>query len=804
MKHEVTVFKSINSHIPQYFDVEDVLSRIKKGTSKNLINSIRNEVSEEKKEALKKKLLWICFSGKFRKRLNNELIEHSGLMCLDFDKFPDEETMLYWRKKIQERDNFCYALFTSPSGNGLKALYRIPKCNSNIEHNNRFDAIAEYWKDCEYFDYNVKGVVRVCFESYDSDLYINRNSNVYKGIKRREEKQNDQVSPSNVETDTKEIFAKLVIWFEKKFNLAKGNRNTSLFYLTSACRDYGINYQDTLSLVLKYAQEKAEDFDSIKYEIPQICKQSFDRVSQNKQMHSIQTADKPNKQDTSIDFSGSFQFSDNNQVEEAPEPTTPPDDLKKPLGELPNETIFWKWGTTSYKIDFLMLKKFLQDQGFYRYEIDEKNFRFVRVIENTVETQEVRHIKDFLLKCLEHWGKNDVYNMIAENTKIKKEYLNYLDPIDINWNKDTKDCGWSYFRNTAVKVTKDGIKQVSYLDLEGFIWKSQKINRDFNILDFEDCRNCDYATFVGNVCNNDNNRIRSFRSAVGYLIHGHKSKSTVKAVILNDEIIADEAMGGTGKGLTMQIIGTLKNLVIIPGADFDGGKDFAWQRIDFDTDIVVIDDIEKNFKYKKLFTFLTDGWPIRKLYQDEVFMRPEESPKIVISTNYILKGDTDSYERRKFELELYPYYSKSHQPIDDFNREFITEWDSVEFNKCDNFILHSLSFFLANGLIAPKYVNLEYKKLIINTSEDFVAFAKDFLKDNMKFNKHELFQYFVEMHGLKYASFPNQKIFTAWMDYWGRHNGFSYQSRAGAGGMYFQYGTGADLWQKPGKLNSPF
>jgi hypothetical protein len=468
--------------------------------------------------------------------------------------------------------------------------------------------------------------------------------------------------------------------------------------------------------------------------------------------------------------------------------------------ELPEIVEFWKWNNSGFKIDFLELKKFLQDHGFYRYELNEKDFIFIRVKENTIQEVDVRHIKDFLLRCLEGWDKPDIYNMIAENTKFKKEYLNYLDPFEVNWNKDTKDVGWIYFNNIAVKVTKEKIELVKYIDLDGFIWKTKKLNRNFSLLEKYDCVCCDFALFVENICKKDENRIKSFKSGVGYLLHSFKSKSTVKAVIFNDEILSEDAMGGTGKGLTMQIIGTQKNIVIIPGADFNTGKDFAWQRINFDTDIVLIDDIEKSFKYKKLFTFLTDGWPIRKLYQDELFMTPEDSPKIAINTNFTLKGDTDSYARRKFELELFPHYSKSYQPIDDFKREFISEWPEDEKNRCDNYLLYCLKNFLNDGLIEPEYVNLHAKKLIINTSDDFISFAEFKLHNDTKYNKKDLYLSFKNDHGIGLNEYPNQKVFTLWMEFWGKHNGWTCNSRAGGGGTCFTYGTGETEWKESSGL----
>lgn len=785
---EVTIFKSMTSHVPQYFEVHEVLKRIKNGTNKKLIDEIRSEKNHEKRDLLKKKLIWICFSGKFRKRLNSELIEHSGLICLDFDNFPNIQTLNTWRSKIK-KDKFTFALFTSPSGNGLKVLVKIPKCKNNDEHNLRFDALSKYWVKCKYFDNNVKGVSRVCFESYDKDVYINNDSFTYVGISKQEVEppNSKRVLTEMIDTDSFSVFQKLLTWFESKYNLKKGNRNESLFYLASACRDFNIPKNSAVVMVSNYASKNAEDYQSISKEIPSILKSVYSRPGQNKKMNLLPSVDTAMPQDESIILDDGFTLE-----------TLESEIKNKELKEVPDEVIFWKWGSTAYKIDFLALKQFLQDQGFYRYELSEKDFLFVRVIENTIQERDVRHIKDFLLKCLHKWDKPEIYNMIAGNTKFKKEYLNYLDPIEIKWNKDTKEYAWIYFENTAVKISKNKVELVNYIDLEGFIWKSQKLKRNFYPVDKKLFINCDFSKFINNICHGDEHRIKSYRTGIGYLIHGFKNKSTVKAVIFNDEIISEDAMGGTGKGLTMQIIGHMKNVVIIPGADFNTGKEFAWQRINFDTDIVLIDDVEKNFKYKKLFTFLTDGWPVRKLYQDEVFLPPEDSPKIAINTNYTLKGDTDSYARRKFELELYPHYNKNYQPIDDFKREFITEWPKEEQNLCDNYLMFCVQEFFRYGLVEPPYVNLEYKKLVLNTSEDFVSFAESFLTNDTKYSKKDLFIYYKDEHNLKYSEFPTQRIFTKWMEVWGNYNNWKFNSRSGAGGVFFIYGTGENDFSIPG------
>ena len=223
MPYEVTIFKSINSHVPQYFEVEEVLNRIKRGTNKQLIEKIRTEKSKEVRDNLKKGLQWICFSGKFKKRLNEELIEHSGLICLDFDNFTNKQTLMNWHSRLKN-DIHCFALFISPSGKGLKALFRVPKCSENDEHNSRFEAIGNYFKDCKFFDKNTKGVNRVCYESYDPDLYINTDAKIFTEIVYSVAVR----KPVSVYTGEKgydeavHIFNNLIKWFESKYNLKKG------------------------------------------------------------------------------------------------------------------------------------------------------------------------------------------------------------------------------------------------------------------------------------------------------------------------------------------------------------------------------------------------------------------------------------------------------------------------------------------------------------------------------------------------------------------------------------------------------
>ncbi len=111
-----------------------------------------------------------CFSGTFKIKNEKGLIEHSGLICLDFDNLPEKEKL---REKILA-DPFLTTvlLFTSPTGTGLKWIVKI-NLNQGT-HIENFQAIENYI----FQNYHVEidsgsDVARPCFLPYDPDCYIN-------------------------------------------------------------------------------------------------------------------------------------------------------------------------------------------------------------------------------------------------------------------------------------------------------------------------------------------------------------------------------------------------------------------------------------------------------------------------------------------------------------------------------------------------------------------------------------------------------------------------------------------------------
>jgi len=125
----------------------------------------RLQESEGKKTAdeLKKKLPAISFAGTFSKRNNKSLIQHSGLMCLDFD---DCGVGL---KETLAADPHAVLCFVSPRGTGLKLVIRIEPAADAEEHGASFDVAKVYFRDKYGIEADPSGrdVCRLCFVSHD-------------------------------------------------------------------------------------------------------------------------------------------------------------------------------------------------------------------------------------------------------------------------------------------------------------------------------------------------------------------------------------------------------------------------------------------------------------------------------------------------------------------------------------------------------------------------------------------------------------------------------------------------------------
>jgi len=774
---QVTIFKNVLSTSTGFHrPVNEILERIRTGKSKKIVERVRTETDHNLRNDIKKDLPAICFSGTFNKRSDNSIIEHSGLLCLDFDKFPDEKT-LNEHKELLLKDKYTYSLFISPSGNGLKVLVKIPPVIT--EHRNYFKSIQEYYNN-EYFDSSCINESRVCYESYDPDIFINNESKVYdiKIVNPTYEVGKDKhILPLK---STNQIIQNIMVWFNDKYTMSQGNRNNAIHALAGAFSDYGIDKNEAEKVCLNYASETFTE-----REIENAVNSAYTRYSSNfgtKFFEDEHTKNKIKKQIKNGDDFKKIKTSFNQYSDSEIE--TAIDEIKEVL----SITEFWDY-TKDNRINLShhKYKQFLEQNGYYKmFPAGNENYIFIYVCENLVSNTSATHIKDFILNYLYSIG-NDMkpYDFMAASTKyFKDEYLTLLETSDIKMKEDTKEKCYLYFKNCVVEISSDKIKEIDYLELDGYVWEKHIIDREYKKADPTEC---DFEKFIVYIAGENMNRFKSLCSVIGYLLHSFKSNSTNKAVIFNDEIISENPNGGSGKGILCNSISKMKRVATIDGKLFDTQKSFPYQTVSADTQVLVFDDVKRNFPFENLFSLVTEGITLEKKNKDAIKLPVTKSPKIVITTNYTIIGDGGSFDRRKFEVELSSFFNSKNTPEDVFGHMLYDDWDISEWSRFDNFMIECVMLYLKSGLIPYEFHNLETRKFINSTSFEFYEWIEDEkLPVNVHVNKNDIYdRFFAEYEDQK--KYCTKKKFSKWLDTYGIFKGYEILKSKSNGVRYTIY-----------------
>ncbi len=385
---EVTIFKDIKKTAqPFYRPALFILNRIKEGSSKDLVKKIREEKNKEVANEYKQKLPAICFSGNFTKRNDKSLNQHSGLICLDFDGYGSQRDLLQEKERLS-KNNYVYSVFISPSGNGLKAVIKIPPIPDN--HISYFNSLEQHFKS-PHFDKACKNVSRVCYESYDPLIYINENASVWDKL---EEKEYPEVI-KNVDTQTipvtdeNKIVDILVKWWQKKFPMSEGQRNNNAYVLAAAFNDYGVT-QTLAEYVLNGYQTSTFSRAEIKRTINSAYaqKQNFatkyyedvDKVNEIK--------NKLKRGVTKKELRAELEDLDQNLVENV---------INRLEEEQSNHQFWTKNEKGVVKIVHVLFKNFLEENGFYKFNPEgSKNYVFVKVTNNLIDHTSEKEIKDFI------------------------------------------------------------------------------------------------------------------------------------------------------------------------------------------------------------------------------------------------------------------------------------------------------------------------------------------------------------------------------------------------------------------------
>jgi hypothetical protein len=229
----ISKYNKITDTVNTAISMEDLLNLIKTGgPHKTMIQEIRTEKNTTKQAELKKQLPAVTISGLFEGGRNEKsLKKHSGFIQIDIDKI----TSLNENMEKLKNDPYSYAVFLSPSGNGIKIIVPISK-DKNL-HKKTFEQLQTYYSD-KYniaIDKQCKDIPRLMYLSWDEHIYVNQNASIfeYKEIKE----------------DLKYENCLRLINTTEKFT--EGNRNDYIFKLAIYCNKSSVSKSYVIERIIQ-------------------------------------------------------------------------------------------------------------------------------------------------------------------------------------------------------------------------------------------------------------------------------------------------------------------------------------------------------------------------------------------------------------------------------------------------------------------------------------------------------------------------------------------------------------------------
>lgn len=688
-----------------FVESSEALLMLKNGKWKAEVERYRNSKTRENKEDLPS----IMWSGTFENRTDASLIDHSGLLCLDFDDVVDIQNF----KELLKENKYTHAIWTSPSETGIKCLVKSKANKEN--HKELYESICYEYNLIET-DKSCINLARHCFVSYDPDLWVNEKSSIYDPVLMP--KNNTYQSVLIPNTDRSKAFNILEKWHSKKFPMVKGNRNNNAVKFAKACNDYGVDQSICEAYLGRYV-----DSDFSEKELLGVIKSGY------KEHLSFGTKffeDEVKISKIRVDI-----FSGKKESDILEENNISKDVFIKIKTDISE---FWDINANGkVKIIPHKFKYFLQDNGFFIYKRGDENDRvFVRIQNRVACIVSTKEIKDFIVNYLEDLNLLHIWDHTADNLKLfESKYLDFLSYVEINSYENTTENTRFYFNDCAVDVTKDEIIRVEYHDVKEIIWKS--IVLPVNYCENNKKLKSDYEQFIIDITDGDIDKFKAFCSVVGYLVCGYNERSTQKAIILNDRNKGKFANGGSGKGIFVQGIKLLKRACVeISMQTFKTDRSHIWNQVNYDTEIVFCDELKKDFKLNIIYSEITEGISIEKKYKDSVKIPFSKTPKFILATNYGIDTIDGSTLRRVHELELSNKFNHSFTPKQKYGKDLFDYNTPEEWGSYLEFMFGCLRFYKQNGLVKDTFVELNEKKMINVTNEEFWDFFQEYDFDYVK------------------------------------------------------------------------
>ncbi|MEP4532105.1 MAG: hypothetical protein ABJ004_03395 [Cyclobacteriaceae bacterium] len=372
----------------------------------------------------------------------------------------------------------------------------------------------------------------------------------------------------------------------------------------------------------------------------------------------------------------------------------------------------------------------------------------------------------------------------------KTSLIDYLTELDGDILQDTPDTSYIPFQNGIVTITNSDVQLVPYEQISKLVWKERLLPHNFEFLDYS---NFMVTRFMFNVSGKDHKRVSSLMSIFGYLMHNHFPMSENRAVILVDEEAAhsNAPEGGSGKGLSAQMLAQVRRLVVLDGKRFLKDNRFLFQQVRADHQIVHLDDVKNNFDTVSLNSVLSDGLAAERKGKDVVKIPKERTPKFLISANAGISSEGTTRKRRQIIFPFSNHYSQLirkgvHDPIvhEHGQRFFDSSWSETDWQMFFTLMTDCIKIYLSEGLIELDNNQVKTIGLKAVTNLEFVDFVEKHVQLNVRTQTKESYQSFLQQYDFEITEFK-QRTFSNWLKKYAGVYGYEYTNETDNGISYF-------------------
>ncbi|MDQ3020097.1 MAG: hypothetical protein M3R36_05960 [Bacteroidota bacterium] len=408
----------INTENLRQNELDEILNNIRTGKYKTDIERLRKIRDKEKVNEFKRTNLPYFVPATFKTGKRKIIdFDSTALVLFDIDEkqFENSEICLDTLRELLKIDETVYSFFISPSGKGLKVLYKLDKIITGAELFSKLYMHYGNWFKEKYkisIDTSCKDVSRACFLSYDSQLFLNENA-VHLSTKIKLPDTYSLNGHSNhyhgyIESDNATLLNGIISWFENKKSLRyeDGNKYNYLITICGACNSFGVdkeflkqtlinNYQNRPNIELV----KSRDFEDI------VDKVYTTYLNQFNTKHFIRG------------------------------------NIQETFSSLNIDTEFWYYDKEK-KINLSREKflKFLQINGYGKMYYG-KDYLFIRIIDNIIYEVDENRIKDFVLNYAMNININGLREQLLRSCNIYfgENFLSSIETIEPKIKRDTSN-----------------------------------------------------------------------------------------------------------------------------------------------------------------------------------------------------------------------------------------------------------------------------------------------------------------------------------------------------------------------------